>query len=273
MSIQLSKHTRKLNSFLAEELDMALKRRAKRIIEELNPQNGDKILEAGCGPGYYLNLLSKLGTAYKLYGVDVDESALALAKKIPNTKEVLKADLAKQLPFKVNYFDKAILSEVVEHIPDDKKAFREVYRVLKPGGKLVITVPNINYPFMWDPINWLLEKITGKHIKQGFWAGIWSNHLRLYSSDQIKKTLKESKFSLVKLEVLTWWCLPFNHNLLYGDKLKLLPKNLYRKAQKNLHKKSLIKRIILKILNLNDSLNNYYQTKKVGVGLLVVAKK
>ena len=273
MPIRLSRRTRELDDLLAEELDMALKRRAKRVVEELDLEKGDKILEAGCGPGYYLNLLARLGAKYQLYGVDIDEKALAIAKKIPNTKSVLKADLTRKLPFSTNFFDKVILSEVVEHIPNEKKALKEIYRVLRPGGKVVVTVPNKNYPLMWDPVNGILEKFTGKHIRQGPWAGIWSNHLRLYSEMQIKNLVKKSKFTVEKTESLTWWCLPFNHYLLYGDKLKLLPKKLYDNIQKSLYKKSLAKSLILKIVNLNDSINSFFKPKNLGIVILVVAKK
>lgn len=54
---------------------------------------------------------------------------------------------ADNLVFKDNTFDAVLMIEVLEHIPDDKKAIKEAYRVLKPSGKLIITAPNKLFPF------------------------------------------------------------------------------------------------------------------------------
>lgn len=274
MSKRLSKHIEiRLNRLLNNELDMALKRRAIRIIKELAPQNSERILEAGCGPGYYLKILNQIGLKLKLYGVDIDESALAKARKILNKKVIYKADITKKLPFKKDYFDKVIISEVLEHVPDDEKALRTIYGVLKPGGKLVVTVPNKNYPFFWDPVNWVMERFFKKHVKKGFWAGIWSNHVRLYSVSQIKKLVEKTGFSVMNFEALTWWSLPFNHNLLYGGKLKLLPEDLSKDVLKQLQSENILKRLVLQILNFNDRLNDVYESRRVGVGVLIIAQK
>ena len=92
----------------------------------------------------------------------------------------------KRLPFKAEFFDKVMMSEVAEHLPDDVKGLKEVKRLLKKAGILILTVPNHNYPFFWDPLNWTLEHFWGTHIKSGFWSGLWNQHLRLYKPDEIK---------------------------------------------------------------------------------------
>jgi ubiquinone/menaquinone biosynthesis C-methylase UbiE len=273
MYSQLSKVTQnKLEKYLKNEVDMALKRRARRVIEELDPKRGDKILEAGCGPGYYLRILSKLGLELKLYGLDVDQNALIKARKIIG-KMATNADLTKRLPFKENFFDKVFLSEVLEHISDDGKALNMIYRVLKPGGRLIITIPNKDHPFFWDPVNWVMERMLGRHIRVGLWAGIWSNHLRLYSVEEIKRLVKKRGFSVIYVEPLTWWSLPFNQNILYGGKLKLLPGGVSNVISKQISSDNLPKRIILKFLNLNDRLNDIFRSEKIGVSILIVAQK
>jgi ubiquinone/menaquinone biosynthesis C-methylase UbiE len=273
MSKPLSKHIRsRLDKLLGGEIDMALRRRARRVVEELDPQNGDKILEAGCGPGYYLRILSKLGLNLKLYGIDIDRNALTSAKKIIG-KRAIYASLTKKLPFKANSFDKVFTSEVLEHIQNDNLAMDQIYKVLKPGGRLVITVPNNDYPFFWDPVNWVMERILKKHIRKGLWAGIWSNHIRLYSVEEIKRLVKKGDFSVVDIEPLTWWSLPFNQNILYGGKLKLLPNGLSKAISKQMGSDSLLRRVILEILSLNDKLNDIVKFRKIGVGILVVARK
>jgi len=70
----------RLEILLKNTGDMALKRRARNIVEELKLRNGDRILDVGCGDGYYLHLLSNLGLNLKLFGTDYDEVGLNNAR-------------------------------------------------------------------------------------------------------------------------------------------------------------------------------------------------
>src|SRR5438552_2447845 len=113
------KLNQKLNVLLENTGDMALKRRARKIILAVNPQKNENILDIGCGDGYYLHLMSNLGIPLQLTGTDYDEVGLTkarknLGKKIP----LFQGDLMKKLPFKNAQFDKATMSEVAEHLPD-----------------------------------------------------------------------------------------------------------------------------------------------------------
>jgi len=278
MPKQLSVHTKeKVKKLLASTGDMALKRRARRIIEELNPQNGEKILDVGCGDGYYSYLLSGLGIKLDLTGTDFDKRALESARKNLGSKKIklFWADLMAKLPFKDKIFDKIVMSEVAEHLPNDVKGLKEVRRVLKPGGTLVLTVPNANYPFLWDPVNWILEHLFRTHVKSGFWAGIWSQHRRLYKPAEIKKVVEGAGFKIKTVEALTWWCLPFNHNLLYSAARTLhgggfSPEvagsiNKFKKSKK----KPILVNLIFKIINYFDEMNDLIETRNVGVGVLI----
>lgn len=270
----------KLEKLLRNTGDMALKRRAKRIIEEIDPQPGDKILEVGCGDGFYLHLISNLKIPkLNLTGEDVDQNALNSAKRNLKGKNIklIHADLMKGLPFKSNSFDKVIMSEVAEHLPDDVKGFREVKRVLKKRGVLVVTVPNANYPLFWDPVNWVLERLFNTHIKEGFWAGIWNQHLRLYRPEEIAKVVKKAGFKLIKSESMTFWCIPFNHNLMNFMARRLYDGNLDENTATAVSKftkvntgRPLLIDLIFIILNGIDKLNDLYKPQGVGVGILVV---
>ena len=77
--------------------DMALKRRATMIIESLNLKDGDEILEVGCGNGYYLSLLNRLGLKLQLVGIDKDRLALKDAAKFIGDKKVKFLPLIYQL--------------------------------------------------------------------------------------------------------------------------------------------------------------------------------
>ena len=183
--------------------DMAFKRRVKTIINSMEIQSTDKILDCGCGEGFYLKVIRDFSDC-KLYGFDGGNEVLSRAKVELSGcgVQIDKGDIY-NLPYQDAEFDKIILSEVLEHLPDDFSALIEIKRVLKPGGVLFITVPNHNYPFMWDPINKTIETLFRTHIKSGFWAGIWNMHTRLYTADEIISLIKNAGIEIVSVEAMT----------------------------------------------------------------------
>ena len=271
----------KLNSLLENVGDMALKRRARKIIEELEIQDGDTILDAGCGDGFYLHLLSELGK-FHLTGIDFDKNALNSAKKnLAKIKGIkILYGSVMELPFKDSSFDKVILTEVAEHLPDDLKGLKEIHRVLKQGGILVLTVPNHNYPFLWDPVNKVLEASTGRHIKSGFWAGLWNQHIRLYYPKEIILKVKRAGFKIEKTENITHYSLPFNHHLLnfaarmlYGGSMSPKLANEVSKFSTNTKKNKVMPiGIAFKAVNLIDKLNDGV-TDKSSVSIFVKGRK
>lgn len=279
MSTPLSKPIQsKLDQLLSNVGDMSLKRRARKIIEELNPKDGEKIIDLGCGTGYYLFLLSNLPIKLKLTGFDNDKRAMDEGKdSLKNKKiEYVVGDLHK-MPFKEESLKKALLSEVLEHVENDELVLQEIFRILKPNGVLVVSTPSVNYPFLWDPINWVLQHFLGTHIKSGFFSGIWSGHLRLYNLAALKKKFEKIGFKVETAEELTYWCLPFNHylvnivaRLLYD--VKISSKIADKISKFKTSKKPLILNLIFKFVNWVDQLNEIFSQKK-GVNILIKARK
>lgn len=270
----------KLKKLLENTGDMALKRRAWNIITELELKGGDKILDVGCGDGYYLHLLSNLGLKLELVGTDYDEIGLKKARKNLGENIPLKTgDLMKTLPFKTDTFDKIVMSEVAEHLPDDVKGLKEVKRVLKPGGILCLTVPNHNYPLLWDPINWILENFFGTHIESGFFAGLWNQHERLYKPDEIKIVLEKAGFKVDKVKSLTWWCLPFNHYLVNLVARGLAADSFGKSTSASLSKytkdpkRAFFLTFAFWIVNKVDKLNDLFPNKYGGVSVFLKTKK
>lgn len=267
-----------LNELLSTVGDMALKRRARRIVEELELQDKEKILEVGCGNGYYLNLLNRLAFRLTLIGIDNDERALLDARKlIRDDKVKLILIDANKIPFKDNTFDKVIMSEVIEHIENEQNVLSEIYRVLKPGGVMVLTTCNIDYPFLWDPVNWILQHLLKTHIKSGFWAGIWNQHLRLYKINVLNNLIKKSGFKIEVSELLTRWCLPFNHYLINFIARLFYQGSLPKGISKGLNKFEKERgfapvRFIFWLVNTYDSLNDLFPGKN-GVSIFVKARK
>jgi SAM-dependent methyltransferase len=98
-------------------------------------------LEIGCGPGNILPTISSLASIF--VGIDVDaeviEDAAVLSRFMRGAVVVTRAS-AYHLPFKDGFFDGILCLETLEHL-DENKALPEMLRVLKPGGRLVFSVP------------------------------------------------------------------------------------------------------------------------------------
>lgn len=269
----------KLDQLLENVGDMSLKRRARRIILGLDLKSEDTIIDLGCGDGFYLHLLKKLPIKLNLTGVDHDRKVLQNAEKNLKTKSIklVNGDLT-DIPFRNNSFQKAILTEVLEHIKDEKKALSEAHRILRPNGILVLTVPSFNFPFLWDPLNWILQNVLGTHISgTNFFAGIWARHERLYKKAYLKNLINRVGFKIIKCEELTTRCLPFNHylinftaRLLYDYKL---PSNFADPLSKfKSAKKPVLVKIAFYLVNFIDKLNEIAPGKN-GLNIYIKAIK
>ena len=100
--------------------------------------DGKKLLDAGCGTGWFSRRAVELGAV--VTSLDVGENLLNEVKKKCETTRVVGDVTA--LKFKDNSFDIIVSSDVIEHTPDPAKAISEMARVLKKGGVLALTVPN-----------------------------------------------------------------------------------------------------------------------------------
>lgn len=212
----MSVDERRLMRLLQNEADMAFKRRVRLMFQLLEIQPTDRVLDAGCGRGFFLKYVTELAPC-RLTGIDLEFDHLAIALQQTRAKGAAVAcSYIDPMPFADATFDKIIFSEVLEHLPDDWGGLKEIQRVLKPGGSVFLTVPNHNYPFWWDPINKTLEGVFHAHIQNGTFAGIWANHQRLYYPNEIKALVTRAGFEIRAFYPILHYCFPFAHNLVYG---------------------------------------------------------
>jgi ubiquinone/menaquinone biosynthesis C-methylase UbiE len=199
------------------EADMAFKKRVQSIFEWVLPNDDAVILDCACGRGFYLNMYRYVSRC-KLVGLELEGEIIRKARtNVGHLPDItLTQGNIYALPFPDDYFDGVILSEILEHIDNDVAGLREVRRVLKPGGVAAITVPNADYPFLWDPINWTLERTLHTHIQRGPLAGIWANHVRLYERDELCRAVEDAGLRVEVRRQFTHTSFPFIHNLVYG---------------------------------------------------------
>lgn len=104
-----------------------------------------RVLDAGCGDGINLfglkGILERNGWKASLYGTDYNPLRVERVIKVVSGCDVQEANLL-SLPFEDGFFDVILCNHVLEHIPDDVGAILELKRVLKPGGLLMLGVPN-----------------------------------------------------------------------------------------------------------------------------------
>lgn len=276
-----------LNNILQNTHDQALRRRARLLISNLNLKGDEKVLDAGCGDGYYIKILLEIYPNLEIYGIDIDPKALEAARR--NLEKELRTKKLKiyeksitETGFQDNFFDAAFSSEVLEHVPNDIEALNEIKRVIKVDKKYIVTVPNYNFPFMWDPINWFLQKFFNTHIKKGFFAGIWNQHIRLYTIDTFMNLIAKADMKTDMIRAVTHYSLPFNHYLLNLGARILHDTNILKKDssfnkfeisnKKNYNKISLLG-IYNSIVGLIDSKNDNIDASYPSVSLFFVLRK
>ena len=116
-------------------------------LRRLGKFSGERLLDVGCGDGTFTMVL---GCNFReVHGIDVQETYLAhfraAAKDDP--RFTVSDMSASAMTYADGYFDAIVTIETLEHVPDLTGAAREIARVLRPGGELLITVPNRWFPF------------------------------------------------------------------------------------------------------------------------------
>jgi 2-polyprenyl-3-methyl-5-hydroxy-6-metoxy-1,4-benzoquinol methylase len=118
------------------------------VVKTTRPLNIDSILDVGCGEGFTLARLQKekIGKVYE--GIEADDVAIELGKKLYPKLTIKKGDIYK-LPYKANSFDLVVCTEVLEHLENPRKAYRELLRVSRKY--VLLSVPNEPF-FTWQRI-------------------------------------------------------------------------------------------------------------------------
>jgi len=149
------------NKYNADEASIHL---ARYIIAK-NYCKGLRVLDAGCGEGYGSKLLVSWGADYVL-GVDIDKDSVEKASNIfgGEKTEYISANISNMSFVEDSSFDMAVSFEALEHVEDSEAFLREIKRIVKPDGIIIISCPNDHYYYE-------------EHEKNPY-------HLRKYSLDE-----------------------------------------------------------------------------------------
>ncbi len=132
-------------------------------------KRGTKILDAGCAMGGFLDYLSEKGMN-KLYGVDISKKYIDYVKK----RSIYKVKLGniESIPFNNGSFDLVVMDQVLEHLAEPRKIFKEARRVLADNGLLCISVPDASrynkkyfFDFYWFILREHLQHFDIEHLK------------------------------------------------------------------------------------------------------------
>jgi ubiquinone/menaquinone biosynthesis C-methylase UbiE len=122
--------------------------RRKLLVDTIRPKPGEVIADIGCEQGHLLSQLhQRCPQLKKLYGIDLSQFALNVAKNRAawegwaGKAELIYCD-ARKIKLPDNSVDVAISSNVLEHLPDPQQGFDELLRITKPGGRIILNLPN-----------------------------------------------------------------------------------------------------------------------------------
>jgi SAM-dependent methyltransferase len=137
-----------------------------------------RILEIGCGTGHNLEMLGRFG---RVDGLEVDDAARALASSRLG-HPVMAAPLPELSGVEEHAYDMVAILDVLEHIGPDREALESMARRLKPGGRILITVPA--HPWMWSAHD------------------VVNHHKRRYTRATLRAVIEAAG---LKVEMLSWF--------------------------------------------------------------------
>lgn len=176
-------------------------RRLRMIISAADDRLKGRVLENGCGVGMYMQHLAPF--AGSIIGLEYDLERAVEA----HTRAVSVINSAsEQLPFPPSTFDAVLSHEVLEHVSDDRGSVQEMVRVLRPGGVILLFVPNLGYPYETHGIYWRGRYHFGNipliHYLPTQWRHQLTPHVRAYSTSDVRNLFSGLPVKILKRRII-----------------------------------------------------------------------
>ncbi|MDO8555738.1 MAG: class I SAM-dependent methyltransferase [Nanoarchaeota archaeon] len=136
----------------------------KRMLRHVVLKKNSRVLDVGCGTGNLLHMLEAKDNRFDLYGIDIAEAMLKIAKGKLKSAHI-GVGSAEHIPFKDNFFDILFSVDAFHHYADHEMAMYSFMRKLKKGGQLVIA--DLNFGFLNGLFHVLEPGNTGLYTKRG----------------------------------------------------------------------------------------------------------
>lgn len=176
-------------------------RRLGMILAAAGDRLKGRILENGCGVGMYVERLTPY--AGQVIGLEYDE---ARAREARLRGACITCAAGESLPFPDQSFDLILSHEVLEHVRDDRIAVSEMARTLRPGGRMVIFVPNRGYPFETHGIYWggryRFGNIPLVNYLPRAWRDRFAPHVRVYTAGDLADLMADLPVRIVERTVI-----------------------------------------------------------------------
>ena len=227
-------------NFLIQEL-------AKKISSELNPE---LVLEVGCGTGNVLRVLRETFRHSTVVGLELWFDGLRHARS--RTSGPLVQGDVRNFPF-AKQFDLVCMFDVLEHIPQDREILRALYEAIRPGGKVLMTVPA--HQFLWS------------YFDEA------ARHCRRYSPSELRTKLLEAGFEIEFLSQFMAFTFPmlWAYRKLRGARQQGSdPKQV---ISEDFRPVPLANGILTAILNMEVRWLARYHTLPLGTSLVVIGRK
>lgn len=229
-------------------IDLASRKHAIEQVKRVLPSNPSVIMEIGCSSGFLIKDLVKIFPESTIVGTDVVKLPLyKLATDLPGVP-LIRFDLLK-CPLPERSIDILVMLNVLEHIEDDIHALKNAFKLLKPGGSLIIEVPAA--PYLYDAYDAELM------------------HYRRYSIGQLLSKLKLAGFIVSEKTHLGFIVFPAFFAMKLFNKLLHSKKNSLVKKQASITASS---KLLHFLINLESKIFKHMQLP-FGIRILITAKK
>ncbi len=167
----------------SSESTEAVKRQSCRVVAVMEHiRSGEKIIDLGCNDGGLSKEIADRGN--EVISVDLPEVIKIARAKYP-TLSFIAVDLSQEFAWEDNSFDVAVASEIVEHMIDDIAFLQNCHRILKKGGRLLLTTPNVAY--IRNRIRLLRGKCSERDV-----------HAHDYTFDSLGRKVKRAGFKIIQ---------------------------------------------------------------------------